>query len=172
MKTVAQLPRRLSAIFDGWYWWYWLVVLVLFILCSLLPLRTDAVESIYLKLTLKFFKEFKKSFLHCLPNTYTVHTTCCANSFKSWGRILGRKWDKSLKSFPEDSTLLTYFTPPLPMSKSGLKLVCNVNILLRNLKPENSQDYAQKHQRNCTFMNLASGNPMYAKVLHINFRCL
>jgi hypothetical protein len=27
----------------------------------------------------------------------------------------------------------------------------------RNLKSENSQDYAQKHQRNCTFMNSASG---------------
>ena len=27
----------------------------------------------------------------------------------------------------------------------------------RNLKSENSQDYAQKPQRNCTFMNLASG---------------
>jgi hypothetical protein len=27
----------------------------------------------------------------------------------------------------------------------------------RNLKPENSQDYAQKPQRNCTFMNSASG---------------
>jgi hypothetical protein len=31
----------------------------------------------------------------------------------------------------------------------------------RNLKSENSQDYAQKPQRNCTFMNSASG-------LHIN----
>jgi hypothetical protein len=27
----------------------------------------------------------------------------------------------------------------------------------RNLKSENSQDYAQKPQRNCTFMNSASG---------------
>ncbi len=27
----------------------------------------------------------------------------------------------------------------------------------RNLKSENSQDYAQKLQRNCTFMNSASG---------------
>jgi hypothetical protein len=36
-----------------------------------------------------------------------------------------------------------------------LKLVCKV-LDTRNLKPENSQDYAQKLQRNCTFMNSAS----------------
>ncbi len=35
-------------------------------------------------------------------------------------------------------------------------LVCNVNILYWNLKSQNSQDYAQKPQRNCMFMNLAS----------------
>jgi hypothetical protein len=33
------------------------------------------------------------------------------------------------------------------LSKSGLKLVCNVNIVYRNLKPENSQDYAQEPQK-------------------------
>jgi hypothetical protein len=38
-----------------------------------------------------------------------------------------------------------------------LKLVCNVNIIYGNLKSENSQDYAQKPQRSCTFMNSASG---------------
>jgi hypothetical protein len=32
------------------------------------------------------------------------------------------------------------------LSKSGLKLVCNVNIVNGNLKSENSQDYAQKPQ--------------------------
>ncbi len=42
------------------------------------------------------------------------------------------------------------------MSKSGLKLVCNVNIVHRNLKSENSQDFAQKPQQNCTFINSAS----------------
>jgi hypothetical protein len=47
--------------------------------------------------------------------------------------------------------------PPPPPSKSGLKLVCNVNIVHRYLKSENFQDYAQKPQRNCTFMNTASG---------------
>jgi hypothetical protein len=50
------------------------------------------------------------------------------------GRILGRNWGKSLKEF---SSLLfavssTYgFTPPpsLPLSNSGLKLVCHVNLV-------------------------------------------
>ncbi len=37
-----------------------------------------------------------------------------------------------------------------------MKLVCNVNIVYGNLKSENSQDYAQKPQRNCMFMNSAS----------------
>jgi hypothetical protein len=78
------------------------------------------------------------------------------------GRILGRNWEKSLKSFSpcysnSQSPQLTDFTPsPPPLSKSGLKLVCNVNIVYGNLNSENSQDYAQKPQRNCTFMNSAS----------------
>ncbi len=36
------------------------------------------------------------------------------------------------------------YPPPPPLSKSGLKLVCNENIELRNLKSEKSHDYAQK----------------------------
>ncbi len=44
-----------------------------------------------------------------------------------------------------------------------LKLVCDVNIVYGNLKSENSQDYAQKPQRNCTFMNLASVQPERGK---------
>jgi hypothetical protein len=50
------------------------------------------------------------------------------------GRILGRIWDKSLKSFPpcySQSPLLPFFPPPpppRPPSKSGLKLVCNVKM--------------------------------------------
>jgi hypothetical protein len=38
-----------------------------------------------------------------------------------------------------------------------MKLVCKINIVYGNFKSENSQDYIQKPQRNCTFMNLASG---------------
>jgi hypothetical protein len=37
-----------------------------------------------------------------------------------------------------------------------LKLNCNVQIVNANLKSENSQDYVQKPQQNCTFMNSAS----------------
>ncbi len=47
--------------------------------------------------------------------------------------------------------------PPLPLSKSGL-LVCNTKIVHGNLKSENSQEYAQKPQRNCTLKNSASGH--------------
>ncbi len=77
------------------------------------------------------------------------------------GRILGRNWDKSLKSIPPcclQSTLLTGFTlTPFEKKWFELKLVCNVNIVYGNLKSENSQDYAQKPQQNFMFMNSASG---------------
>ncbi len=77
-------------------------------------------------------------------------------------RILGRNWDKSLKSF--FSLLFTVistngFYALSILSKSGLKRVCNVNIVL---KYENSHDYAQIPQRNYTFMNLAS--VLYARL--------
>jgi hypothetical protein len=48
-------------------------------------------------------------------------------------------------------------TPPPSLSKSGLKLVCNVNIIYGNFKAGYSQDYAQKPQQNCMFMNSAAG---------------
>ncbi len=38
-----------------------------------------------------------------------------------------------------------------------LFLQCNVNIVYVKLISENSQDFAQKPKRNCTFMNTASG---------------
>jgi hypothetical protein len=49
--------------------------------------------------------------------------------------------------FTDTSTNGLYF--PSPLRKSGLKLVCNVKIVYRNLMFENSQDYAQKPQQNC-----------------------
>ncbi len=57
------------------------------------------------------------------------------------------------------SPLLTDFTPPPPPSKSGLKLVCNVNIVYGNIKS------AQKPQQNGTFMNYASGMEFIDSVL-------
>jgi hypothetical protein len=74
------------------------------------------------------------------------------------GQILGRNWDKSLNSFPPcylQSPLLTDFNPLFLSKKSGLKLICAVNIVHGNLKSENSQDYALKPQRNFLFMNSA-----------------
>jgi hypothetical protein len=53
----------------------------------------------------------------------------------------------------------------LAIQKSGLKLVCIVNTVKRNLKSENSQDYAQKPQLNCTFMNSASGDEKLCDIL-------
>jgi hypothetical protein len=69
------------------------------------------------------------------------------------GRILGRNSDKSIKSFPPCSSLLLLLTDPPPEQKS-FETGCNVNII--NLKSENSQDYAQKPQGNCSFMNSSS----------------
>ncbi len=52
---------------------------------------------------------------------------------------------------------------PPPPGKSGLKLVCNVNIVYGNLKSENSQDFVQKPQRNCTLMNSAFAQLLYTE---------
>jgi hypothetical protein len=74
-------------------------------------------------------------------------------------------WDKSLKNCPpcySQSPLLTNLLPP-PLSKSGLKLVCNVNIVYGNLKSENTQDCAQKPQRSCKFMNSASVHKVHTR---------
>jgi hypothetical protein len=73
------------------------------------------------------------------------------------GRILGRNWDKSFKSFPPCYSQPPHdFSPPPPLIKSGLKLICNVQTVNANLKSENSQEFSKKPQRNCTFMNSAS----------------
>ncbi len=63
------------------------------------------------------------------------------------GRILGRYWDKVLRVFLLAIHSHLYLRILLllpPLGKSGLKLVCDVNIVYGKLKPENSQDYAQK----------------------------
>ncbi len=60
------------------------------------------------------------------------------------------------------SALPTDFTPPASLAnKIGLKLFSNVNTLYGILKSVNSQDYARKPQRNCTFMKSAPGKLLY-----------
>ncbi len=100
-------------------------------------------------------------------------------TFCSRGQILGRNLDKFLRVFPpcySQSPLLTDFNlSPSPLSKCRWKLVCNANIVHRNYKSENSQDYAQRPQRNCTFMNSASdfaGSARYAYNKKNEFRFL
>ncbi len=58
-------------------------------------------------------------------------------------------------------TVLNY-SPP---KKKCLKLVCYVNIVYRNLKSDNSQDYAQKPERNCMFMNSASVHDTLSQII-------
>jgi hypothetical protein len=64
---------------------------------------------------------------------------------QSGGRNLRRNWDKALRVFLlaiHSNLYQRILLPHSALSKSGLKLVCNVNIVYENLKSENSQDYA------------------------------
>jgi hypothetical protein len=54
------------------------------------------------------------------------------------------------------SLLFTVTFTPTPLLQNWFETGCKVNIVYGNLKSENSQDYAQKPQRNSTFINLAS----------------
>ncbi len=74
----------------------------------------------------------------------------------SWTYVI---WTKNFRVFIlalHSLSPLEMDTLPPPLSKSGLKLVCNVNIVKGHLKSENSQDYDQKPQRNCPFIKSAS----------------
>jgi hypothetical protein len=71
-----------------------------------------------------------------------LHSVCFVCTESELLDVIGTK--VSLKSFPpcySQSPLITDFTPP-PPSNSGLKLVCNVNIVYGNLKSQNH--HAQK----------------------------
>jgi hypothetical protein len=46
-------------------------------------------------------------------------------------------------------------------------LPCVLRNLYRNLKSDNSQDYALKPERNYTFMDSASGHPFHSKLTSI-----
>ncbi len=94
-----------------------------------------------------------------LPFSYLSETTCnhVAGVIHVYrGRILVHNGDKSFDPCYSLSPLLTDDPPPT-LQQNGMKLCCDVNIVYRNLKSENSQDYDQKPQRNCTFMNSTSG---------------
>jgi hypothetical protein len=79
------------------------------------------------------------------------HHIWSVNRGRTLGHIIGTK----VLLFAVTSTN-GFYSPPPPLSKSGLKLVCNIDIVYGNLKSENSQDNAQKPQRNCMFKNSAS----------------
>jgi hypothetical protein len=66
--------------------------------------------------------------------------------------VIGKKSFRCFLLAIHSHLYLRILLPP----KSGLKLVCNVNIVYGNLTSENSYDYAQKPQQNYTFMNSAS----------------
>jgi hypothetical protein len=67
-----------------------------------------------------------------------------------------------------------YYSPPAPppREQKWVKTVCNLNIVYGNFKSDNSQDYAQKPQRNCTFMNSASGEYVDSDMVHNTSACL
>ncbi len=52
------------------------------------------------------------------------------------------------------------------VSKSGLKLVCKVNILYGNLKSENSQDYDQKPRRIVHEFGFGTGTGILREVVY------
>ncbi len=67
---------------------------------------------------------------------------------------MGQK-SQELSSLLFTATSADGFYPPT-RAKCGLQLVLNVNNVYGDLKSKNSQDYVQKPQRNCTFMNSVS----------------
>jgi hypothetical protein len=84
------------------------------------------------------YNRFLSLLIHFLATLFYFYVNSfIRHQLNSWNRarILGRNWVKSLKSLPPCYFILF----PLPLSNSGLKLVCNVNIVHRNLKSENSK---------------------------------
>ncbi len=89
----------------------------------------------------------KKAMLLHLPRNELFHVlyTVQRTGHSTEAEFLDVTWTTVFKSFPpcySQSPLLTDYTPPPPpLEQNGLKLFCD-----ENLKSENSQDYAQKHQ--------------------------
>ena len=99
----------------------------------------------------------------------------------SWTKPRQKSWEFSTLQFTVTSTAFRWYvfffklTQPLTVSNSASLYTAQekggkpdrkahpfpyggLRNPYRNLKSENSQDYAQKPQRNCTFMNSASGH--------------
>ncbi len=118
--------------------------------------------------------------VRALYSVQNVWRMTCLFCILSWGRILGRNPEKSVKSLPpcssqsalqlcpensisSDSHNLLQFILYTVKEKGGkpdrkpYPLFYGLRNPYRKLKSENSQDYDQKSQRNCTFMNSASG---------------
>jgi hypothetical protein len=82
--------------------------------------------------------------IHCTPQCTVQCTAKCTVFPCSEAEFLDVIGTKVLLF-----TVTQILSPPLPTpSKSGLKLICNVNILYGNLKSEISQHYAQKYGLN------------------------
>jgi hypothetical protein len=99
------------------------------------------------------------------------------------GRILGRNLDKSfppcysqsplqlcleisISSYSHNLLQFLQFSAKEKEGKPDRKpypLPSGLRNPIRNLKSENSQDYARKPYRNCTFMNSASGQNWFGK---------
>jgi hypothetical protein len=91
----------------------------------------------------------------CCP--YMLKQTASEKPEAEFLDVIGTKVLRVPPCYSQSPLLMDLTPTPPPPSKSGLKLVCNVNIVYGNLKSENSQDFAQKPQQNCTFMNSTSG---------------
>ncbi len=77
--------------------------------------------------------------LGCRFTFFILNTGETLSLIVNRGQILGHNWDKSLKSFPPCIHNPLYSrilppTPPPPLRKSSLKLVCNVNFVYGNIK--------------------------------------
>ncbi len=103
------------------------------------------------------------TFVNTVKGLYSYRRKSSAFSRLSWSYTEAEFLDvngKKSGEFPpcnSQSPLLTDFVPPPLLSKSGLKLICYVNIVYVNSSLRTLKIMPQKPQRNSTFMNSASG---------------
>ncbi len=118
------------------------------------------------------------SIYYKLYNVYTVYPLLLLKAEAEFLDVIGTKAFGVFLLAIHSHLYQRILLPPSPsLSKSGWKLVCNVNIVHRNYKSETSQDYAQRPQRNCTIKNSASdfagsSRDAYNKKVKNKFRIL